>query len=210
MECPGFERLVDYLERRLSKEESNSIEAHIYSGCVQCAESERWYRRVAEITAGDDSVEPPSWVLKRALRLFADERPERRFARRLKELAASLVFDSFARAAMAGARAAGSADRQLLYTADDYNIDLRISLVESSGASVIGQILKKSDERFESVSGLQLELILDGEEVFSGITSPSGEFAIQHVKRGDYDLRIETFDASITLYGLPAQGADAE
>src|SRR5215210_6181044 len=101
MKCPSFERLIDYLDNRLDRAEADRFTGHLSAGCPNCAETRDWYERVRVLAAGDESTEPPPWVLKRAVRIFEGQPGRPRLAERIGQAVASLVFDSLARPAMA-------------------------------------------------------------------------------------------------------------
>ena len=102
MNCPGFERLIDFLDDRLDEADAERIAAHLSTNCNTCDESRNWYLQVKSIAAGDDSIGPPSWVFKRAVRIFETRRAPR--LARIGQAIASLVFDSFASQSLAGVR----------------------------------------------------------------------------------------------------------
>ncbi|HWO02937.1 MAG TPA: hypothetical protein VNS63_27090 [Blastocatellia bacterium] len=203
MKCPSFERLIDYLDDRLSDSEAAGVASHLATSCTACGESRDWYQRVRSIAASDDSVEPPPWVLKRAVRIFDNRRRSPNLATRLGQAIASLVFDSNARPALAGVRSTETSSRQLLYLAGDYSIDLQIASSEHARADLIGQVLKKSDPTFESVSGLKLGIALGDQIVFSTVTDEVGGFTVSGIEQGIYDLRVELSEGSIMVPGLP-------
>ena len=109
MNCPGFERLIDFLDDRLDDPEAARIAAHLLTNCDACDETCNWYLQVKSIAASDDLSAPPSWVFKRAVRIFETSRGPRRAAR-VGHAIASLVFDSFARQSLAGVRSTETAN----------------------------------------------------------------------------------------------------
>ena len=203
MKCPSFERLIDYLDGQLDQVEAEPLAAHMASGCEQCSGSADWYRRVRTVAATDNSVEPPAWVMKRALRIFETQHSRPRLFERIGRSVAALVFDSLAQPAVAGVRSTETASRQLLYQAADYSIDLQVARSTESRANLIAQVLRENQPRFESVAGLTVELIHAGERVAKTTTNEMGEFTIGDIAAGAYDLRVETNDGTITVPGLP-------
>ncbi len=200
MNCPPFENLIAYLEGETEKRE---VQAHLDSRCSKCEANRAWYERVKNITASDDTVEPPPWVLRRAIKLF--ETPGRR-ENRVKQLGrvfAALVFDSFASAHLAGARSAVAAERQVLYRAENYSLDLQLAAAGETRREISGQILRDGEFKFESVAGVELTLIREGQSILSTKTNKFGEFSLVLMERGDYDLHIQTREISITVVGLP-------
>src|SRR5262245_44653107 len=141
MDCPGFEQLIDYCDGLLSDHEAQLVAAHLASGCQSCAADCQWYERVRTIAAGDVSLEPPPWVLKRALKLL--DRKAARLDRvdRLVRRVASPLFDSLSQSTLPGVRFAETTNRLLLYRAGPYNIDLQIAVSEQSNVDLAGQVL---------------------------------------------------------------------
>lgn len=202
MKCPGFERLIDYLDNRLAEADRAGVATHLATGCAACGETRDWYASVRLMTSTDDSVAPPPWAFKRAIRIFdAAQRP--RLAERIGQAIASLVFDSFARPALAGVRSSETANRQLLYRAGDYSIDLQIAPSEETRAGLIGQVLREGEANFESVSGLKLEIARGKKPVYLAVTDEMGEFKVSGVEHGVYKLRIELSEGNITIPDLP-------
>ncbi len=201
MSCPGFERIIDYLDGRLDSEPAVEVAAHIAAGCSRCAADLAWYERVKAVAAADDTIEPPPWVLKRAVRLFETARSRAGVRAALGRLVASLLFDSQTRPMPAGIRLTAPADRQLLYRAGAYTVDLQIASLDAR-AQLSGQVLKEGEFKFESVAGSKVLLLSDEEPLASTVANNFGEFTLPSVVCGQYDLRIETGDADITVVGL--------
>jgi hypothetical protein len=202
MKCPGFSRLIDYLEGKLAATEAGAISAHLDSGCSRCKADRDWYERAVALATSDDSVEPPPWVLNRAIKLFETSRNKPGLVEQVGNLIASLVFDSLARPALVEQRSAVPSSRQLLYKAGDYSIDLVIAQGDQARANVIGQVLREGDFDFECVTGLQLELMSEGRPISATLTNNVGEFAISGIADGKYDLHVEATDVSITIQNL--------
>jgi hypothetical protein len=203
MKCPSFEQLIDSIDNRLAKPEAARVAAHLAGGCAACVEARDWYEQVRSVTANDDSVTPPAWVFKRAVRIFDKASHPSKLAAFVGDLIASLVFDSFARPALVGVRSTETVNRQLLYRAGDHSIDLQIIPTEHTNADLIGQVLKESDPTFESVSGLKLGVTRGGKLLFSAMTDARGEFKITGIEHGVYDLRVDLSDGTITVPDIP-------
>jgi hypothetical protein len=201
MRCPSFERLIDYLDNRLAEKDAERLAAHLAEGCADCLASQKWYLQTRSLAATDDSLEPPAWVFKRALRIFETQRP--RLVERLGQAIAALVFDSFARPATAGIRSTETTNRQLLYNAGDYSIDLQVAPLPQASAELVGQILREGETSFESVANLKLELAAEDKKVLEVFTNEMGEFTISGIAQGVYDLRVETSEGSLTAKGIP-------
>jgi hypothetical protein len=202
MTCPGFDQLLDYVDDRLDRTATEAIAGHLRAGCRECSRDLAWYQQLKQVAASDDSIEPPPWVLKRALRLFNAPRVRMNIAQ-VGRVVASLVFDSLRGPAVAGARSGGVEARQLMYRAADYSIDVQIAASDRQRAALTGQILREGELTFESVAGLPLDLMRSGGSTFSTVTNDRGEFTITAVEFGSYDLRVDLNNASITIVGLP-------
>ena len=202
MKCPDFEQVIDYLDGKLTPAETERVAAHLASDCANCAETRAWYERLRTVAASDDTVAPPAWVFKQAVRIF-DTARRPRLAERIGQAIATLVFDSFARPQLAGIRSTETANRQLLYRAGDYSIDLQIAPSTGARGDLIGQVLREGEATFESVANLPLEIARGNQLLHATITDEMGEFKISDVDYGTYDLRIELADGQITIPELP-------
>lgn len=203
MKCPSFEHLLDYIDGLLTGPERARVETHFAKGCVDCSENRAWYERLRDIAANDDSAAPPPWVLKRAIRIIEAQRDRPRIAARIGQIVASLVFDSFARPALSGTRSTETVNRQLLYRAGDYSVDIQVAALGQTSGELIGQVLKEGEISFDSVAGLKLELVAEGKRSRSAVTDRMGEFRINRIECGSYDLTIEMPEGSVTIQGLP-------
>ena len=203
MKCPTFERLIDYLDDRLASSSAAAVAGHLETGWSQCVSDRAWYESLKRVAASDESVEPPPWVFKRALRIFEETGQTRTtVASRAGRLIASLLFDSMSRPAMAGARSSGADARQLLYRAGDYSVDLQVTPVDQNRSNLAGQILREGEFSFESVAALPFELSAASGTRYSSVTSDRGEFSINSLEAGTYDLRIDARGSRLTIEGL--------
>lgn len=202
MSCPGFAQLIDYLDGQLASELAVEVAAHIATGCSRCATDCAWYERVKMVAVTDDTAEPPPWVLKRAVKVFETARSRTSVKDVLSRLAAVLIFDSRNRPQLSGVRLTEAADRQLLYRAGDYTVDLQIASIDENRSRLSGQALKEGEFKFESVAGLKVFLVREEEAIESAVANNFGEFTFSDVADGQYDLRIEAGDVSITIAGL--------
>jgi hypothetical protein len=100
-------------------------------------------------------------------------------------------------------RSTETANRQLLYRAGGYSVDLQIAPSEHSQLDLIGQVLEEGQTSFESVSGLKLDITRGAGVVFSAVTDEMGEFKVSGIEPGVYDLRVQLPEGSITLPDMP-------
>ena len=203
MKCVGFERLIEYLDGRLSDEDGRPVAEHLAEGCGRCDGDRRWYDLLTSMKRVPEMVEPPEWVFRRALRLFENRPRAERAGMRALRADARLIFDSLAQPTVAGARSAAAPSRHLLYSVDDYSIDLRIAATSEDGVDLIGQVLSTSESGFDAVAGIAVELAREGERVSSAVTDEIGVFVMSRIGSGGYDLQIDARDMIIDVIGLP-------
>jgi hypothetical protein len=178
------------------------VRAHLAAGCETCTGDSYWYATVSEIAATDDSLAPPAWVLKRAFRTIETQRLARP-AGRIARTVATLVFDSLTRPSPAGVRSAESSNRQLLYRAGPFSVDVQVLASAHTGVDLIGQVLREGEAAFESVAQVELEMLRMGRTVMTAYTNDRGEFAASNLEPGILGLRVHLVDSVITIHDLP-------
>lgn len=203
MKCTGFELLIDFLDGRLNEEEASRVNAHLRSGCRSCQANKTWYERVREVAESDDVFRPAPWVSKRAVKILEDESERSSLAARTVEALARLVYDSLQKLSYAGTRSMEGAERKLVYETESYSIDLQILPVSASVAGIVGQVLRKGDDGFDSVSEVFVDLKHGAKDVWSTVTNDFGEFMMNEVDFGEYELSIETVDTKLKIMCLP-------
>ena len=197
-----LETLADAAEGRLPPAERNLVEAHV-AACAECADTLSWVRRVVSVMRSDDDVAVPAALHRRALDLFPGAAPRTRSEHGLgRRLLAALRFDSTVRQPAWGTRAGPVSARQLLFTAEQYDLDLRIRPTEALW-QVSGQVLGPSTE---------------GEVVLSSALEPEqrarvdeeGAFTLLPVTAGRYTLRLSMGEIDIEAPNLQVGDADSE
>jgi hypothetical protein len=106
----------------------------------------------------------------------------------IRQVLASMVFDSFAQPALAGARGASSMSRQMVLSAEGFDIHLKI-WGTSSARRLAGQVLSRSESSF--VHTARLHLIRDGERFGSTAADKFGEFEFETVPEGFISLQVD-------------------
>lgn len=207
MPCPTFETLIDFTDNRLAPEAASIVETHVDTGCASCRSTIDWFTGFSA-AASQDLVEPPVWLTRKAVALFAQRQKEGIVAK-VTRLVASLVFDSLAVSAspdFVPARSAAVSGRQLLFTASPFDIDLLVSAGDAPRTvAVTGQVLSADSAEFASVAGLGVEFVRNGEPVASAVTSDFGEFAIDSLPPGSYDVFVSDSGREIVLTGAPIE-----
>jgi len=137
-----FARLVDLVERRLTADERAAVQAHV-GACARCSSQVAQLEVVTGLMRTDESVDAPRDVLASAVSLFASRRrTTERAPSIVGRLLATLTFDSARAAPAFGVRSgrAATAARQLIFSAGESDIDLRLARV-GEGWAVSGQVL---------------------------------------------------------------------
>ncbi len=210
MHCPSFETLIDFVDGRLSTEEGRSVDGHLAGGCEECASTVAWYTGTLLTMSSDTAVDPPRWVTKRAVNLFADAKAaaERRGLRGLlSRIRASLVFDSLVGSAAlepVAMRRGASDSRQLLYSASSFDVDLLVAPGPVPDRLLVtGQVLASDDTDFQTVAGLMVELEHAGRVTAVAETSEFGEFTFREIEPGTYEVRFVSDGREIVLTEAP-------
>jgi hypothetical protein len=202
-----IEQLLDLAQGRAGAALADQIQAHLASGCARCQANWNWIQKVAWLAATDDSLEPPQWVLERAVRLFQAYGPEPKPSR-LKRLVASLVFDSLAQMQPVGIRQTAQAERQFLYQAGDWDVDLLFEAGDEPGMiSITGQVLSSS-AAIQELDGIPVHLGQAGKILISTVTDRLGEFTFDHVPSGTYELSLELHGQQLWIEHLDVKLAE--
>lgn len=173
-----FSLIVDIAEGRTSPDAG--ARAHL-DACPTCSSDLRWMSRTLAALQAEAAEEPPARAVADVKALFRARRPQR--APRASPLAAMLRFDS-ARARPAFAlRAGASAERQLLFSAGPYDIDLRIAPAGDRWV-VSGQLLGNILDDRGHVE------ILSHADSDRAELSPESEFVLRPLRAGTYSLTI--------------------
>jgi hypothetical protein len=112
----------------------------------------------------------------------------------LREIIASVIFDSFAQSVTAAVRAEAAtyeqqqAMRQVVFQAEDYDIYVRVSTFEDH-RDLLGQILPRDSQAF--VNDASLYLRHDDERIASTAVNELGEFQFCDVPDGMLSLQID-------------------
>ena len=193
----SFAKLADLAEKRAPADEQTAAAAHLAT-CSRCtAEFER-VAQVMELMKTDLATDAPRDVIANTMSLFGQRAPAREPSL-LRRLVAALSFDSNMNLAPAfGVRSGQSAVRQLLYSAAENDIDLRVKS-ENEKWIVTGQVLGRM------CAGGQVEI--EGE---SGSATASlndlCEFILPAVPAGSYTLRLRLPDTELEIPELELRG----
>lgn len=141
-----FEQLLALAAGELDEPTAAAIQQQV-SQSPQLAEQVRRLQGAIRAMRSDDSVAPPADIVAKAKSLFSrlHQPLRRRWLEGLREIVATLVYDSRLQPALAGYRSARQAV-QLSYSAEGASLDLQVDAGTASEdqRNVIGQVSRPS------------------------------------------------------------------
>lgn len=182
-----FSLLADIAEGRAAPDAD--ARSHL-AACPTCAENLAWLSRLIGLMRADASEEPAPLAVGAVKALFRARPP--RSAQRPALLTALLRFDSARSAPAFGLRSAAAAERQLLFSAGPYDVDLRV-VPAGERWSVSGQLLGDPG----SAHG-HAEMLGHADAAHAELNAQS-EFALRPLLPGRYTLTIRIADQAIVL-----------
>ena len=181
----SLETLVDIVEGRATSAALEGAVAHITS-CSDCVDTLRQLQQVILTMKSDTSKDAPRDLLQSAINIFSPERHAP-----LRHIIAILTFDSRLAGPAYGIRSLRSASRQLLYSAQETDLDLRVT-VQNDECIIAGQVI-----RADCVSGL-VEISGDAGSATASLNEVC-EFTFPAIPLGNYALRIKLPDVQIEI-----------
>jgi len=194
----AYEQLADLADGRLDPGDQDSAQLHL-AGCERCHAEFTLLQRVTGVMRADALEDPPAHVVARALRII-QQQPDTasRQPNLLRRIQAVLTFDSIQTAPAFGVRSATTGIRQLLFSAGDRDLDLRLEHA-GAGWQISGQILGACD------GGGQIAL-LGGPTPIDARLSELCEFTLPPVPAGNYSLTVRLSDVEFTAPVLELGG----
>jgi hypothetical protein len=175
---------LDLIEGRARESQITFWTSHA-EGCEPCQEQLKSWKQLHFTLKNRILANAPEGLLRNAEALF--QPPARKWIPALREIMATVVFDSFAQPALAGARGSASA-RQIVLRAEEFDIHVRIS-GESEQRHMTGQVLARGEASF--VRGAMLHLVRDGKRFESTSVDKLGEFEFQGFPQGLLSLQMD-------------------
>jgi hypothetical protein len=183
------EEALDLIEQRVSEGQASFWAAH-FEICPGCSKQFNEWKEMHSLMKRSHLEDAPQAALERAEAIY---RPTVSEKRSLRELIASVVFDSFSQPALAGARG-GSGSRQFLLSADQFDIHVRISGTFPE-RRLAGQILCRSVRPLEGP--VKLHLLQGNQRLETAVTDEFGEFHFAEVPAGPLSLQIDLPDLTV-------------
>jgi hypothetical protein len=185
------EILADIAENRVVGAALDAALDHV-STCSDCDDILRRLRQLILTMKNDRAADAPRDVLLSAINIFAPGRSP------LRRVVAILTFDSRNAGPVFGMRSLRTASRQMLYSAQETDLDLRIT-VQDDECIVAGQIIR------DGCAGGVVEI--------AGATGSSQaslnelcEFMLPAVPVGNYSLTVRMLDVEIEIPELELKG----
>lgn len=185
-----FGSLIDYQENRLHCAEREETFAHL-SDCADCASQLARVERTISLMRGDVLEDAPAHTIARAKTLLPQH--YNTAPSKLQRVLAALRFDSHQMEPAFGVRAEQAASRQLIFSAENHNVDLRITPE--------GEVWKVSGQVLGACSGGQVELC---SATFAAEASLNDlcEFTFSPVPSGLYTLTLRMSHLEVTATDL--------
>lgn len=146
--------------------------------------------------------EPEPGLISRVAAVF--RRRQSRPAVRPAQVA-TLQFDSWAQAAAMGVRGGSNRERQLLFSQEQYDLDIQmVKEPERETFTLRGQLLAAEVQQTAAaqLEGIELRLVDAAGEQRQGLTDELGRFSFSYCAAGRYDLQVILDDQDILLQSL--------
>jgi anti-sigma factor RsiW len=183
----SFTELTDVADE-LSQPAAETLE-HLAT-CSHCAKELQSLRQAIGLMRIDDVENAPASLIKNAKDMFR-VRGANRVPSRLARVLAALTFDSLTAKPAFGLRSGASAGRQLVYSTEMADIDLRVS-PQSGEWEIAGQILGSSQ------SGGKVNLESDSFSASADLNELA-EFGFQSVPSGIYTMFVHLPELEIEI-----------
>jgi hypothetical protein len=178
--------LANIAEGTATAEAHEAAMQHIF-GCSTCRDEFRALEQLILMMRSDSMTDPPRDVLNSAINIFSQEEQSP-----LRSIVALLTFDSRTAGPAFGMRSLPGASRQMLYSAEDTDVDLRITM-QNDECILAGQVMGRANcaEGHVEISGAggRSEATLNEE----------CEFTLPPVAAGHYSLTIRMPDLRIEI-----------
>jgi hypothetical protein len=200
-DCASMDQLLALARNQLPPSDAGRIRAHLDAGCAACKEQLDHFQMLVAAMVGRELVDLPAWLTHQGRKLFAWHKTIPR-QDQTKPIPGILVTDSFADERLLGFRMAGPTSRQMLYRAEQHDVDLYIEYVKSADAfDIMGQVMPLSAD-LRTVAGAEVKLLKKSQIASSTKINEFGEFIFNGIGRGVYDLRLELSAGEIDIIGI--------
>jgi hypothetical protein len=185
-----FDKLADMAEGRLADSERQQVLAHL-AQCPPCSEKLTHLESTIEMMRADKMEDVPDYAFNRVKDMFrARIKPA---DSTLRQLLATLKFDSLHEAPAFAVRSGATSERQLLFSAGEN--DLHIQIKQTGEQSVVsGQVLGPCAGGQVELQGIKITV--------KTALSELCEFILDSVPEGTYLLTLRLPDAELKIPDL--------
>jgi hypothetical protein len=180
----SLESLADIADKRLTGATLETAMAHV-SVCSSCSETLRRLQRLIHMMKSDNAKVAPHDVLRSALEIFSSIQLE------VRRIVAILTFDSRHARRTFGIRSLHTASRQMLYSAEETDVDLRIT-VQNEECILAGQVIR------QHCAGGVVHISGAAGSAEASLNDLC-EFTLEAIPLGNYLLRIRMQDLEIEI-----------
>ena len=181
----SLETALDFLEGRLVKDQVTFWSNHLET-CKDCSQEVGRLRQLRISLKRSHLRKASDQTLRKAVEIFPSQ-PDG-IGTRIRTVVAAVIYDSLLQPAMAGARGAAAAARQLVIRTVEFDIHIKI-WDEQNHRQMLGQLLPRSGTDF--VHNARFHLLRNGERVETTDTDDIGEFHFMEVPEGDLSLQVD-------------------
>jgi hypothetical protein len=181
----SVETLANIADDRATSEAREAAMDHI-STCSPCHNTLRRLQQLILMMKSDSTNDAPRDVLTSAINIFSQEKRSP-----LRRIVALLIFDSSNAGPAFGMRSLPGASRQMLYSAEDTDLELRIT-VQNDECILTGQVIGEG--------------CAEGHVEISGVAGRSKatlneicEFTLPPIPLGNYSLTVRMLDREIEI-----------
>ena len=180
------EQWIDFVNGASVQSAQQDMQKHLDTGCKRCKGMVATWQKVHRSAAQEARFEPSADRVRVVKAAFGNAGFESKpgFAGTI----AQVIFDSFRTPAVAGARSAGMQSRQMLFSANPFQIDVNIEAKPGeTRLSVTGQLMDTSQP--DSIArGIPVTLSNRRGQTVQTVTNNFGEFHGEIENRGDLEL----------------------
>ena len=179
---------ADYVRNAVPADQQTLMHSHLQGGCTKCEKIKGLLTKFAAICSREASYQIPRAAEQQVKAMLGLAKAPRRSA--LQRLWASLVYDSLNDPQPVGVRGTHQINRQVLFHAGDYSVDLRFEHEKGSASMVlVGQIANQKTPD-ELLANLPVILVAGNREVTRSISNTFGEFQLEYVPESDLRLLV--------------------
>jgi ribosomal protein S14 len=179
---------ADFVRDAVSPERQERMLAHLQHGCSKCERIKGVLQKFAVICKREAAYEVPRFTEQQVKALMSLAKAPRPSA--FQRIWASLVYDSVNDPQPVGVRGTHQINRQVLFHAGDYSVDLRFEHEKGSASMVlVGQIANQKTPD-EMLANLPVILVAGERELTRSISNTFGEFQLEYVPESDLRLLV--------------------